>query len=132
MGDVVGALEFTFPNGDACFILFTCKGLRMAPASPDNRAILSALIGSILPWKSFVEGAGDDRLARILLDADRGGACKTAYIVEEELHVEWLVVSVDDRAIACEFTSARFDQLRADGFHIEIKSRPSSKSTLGL
>lgn len=126
LNDVVGAVEFTYPNGGKSFILFTKRGLRMAPVNPGNRAILSKLAGSIVTWESWAKDAGDDGLARMLGDEAVDGSFKTAYMVKDADHREWLIVSVNGHAIACGFSDERYDQVQASEFHIQNKFKPPS------
>lgn len=124
LGDVVGAVEFTYPNGGKVFILFTKKGLRMAPVSPDNFSILTNLIGTIPTWDSWAKDAGNLGLARMLGAKAADGSFKTAYMVKDANDEEWLIVSVDGQAIACRFSNERYDQVQASEFHIQNKSTP--------
>lgn len=125
VGDLIGVIEVRLHDRSECFILITTKGLRHAPVNPQNRSILSSLVGiQRLPSQD----AGDVEFANMLSASKAQGTLKDATLVNDEEGNEWIIVQAGKDAKAFAYTKERYEALEAHEFAIQRKNKKSLRS----
>lgn len=125
VGDLIGVIEVRLHDGNECFVLITTKGLRHAPVNPQNRSILSLLVG-IQRFPS--QDSGDLEFANMLDASKVQGTLKEATLVNDEEGNEWIIVQVGKDAKAFAYTEERYKALEAHEFAIYRKNKKSLRS----